>query len=256
MLHSIGTVARMAGISSRTLRHYDAIGLLTPADVSVNGYRWYGRAELRRLQRILLLRDLDLPLAQIAAVLTGEDDEAAALRAHLMLVTAERDRLERVAATIGRTLDDLQGRSRLPDEEFFRGLDEGRSRLSTTLRSRFGPGALEMMDTAAQRTARWTRADFERAAAEGRDLYDRLSRARRSGLAPTSDEALDLVAEHHDAVLALWPADGAAYHALADLTENDAQQRDLVGARDPDLPSWLAAAMRAYAVRRLDHPEA
>ena len=255
MRYSISTVATMAGVSARTLRHYDAIGLLAPAEVSANGYRWYGRGQLRRLQRILLLRDLDVPLPRIAAILAGEDDEVSALRQHLELVTAERDRLDRISATITRTLDDLEGRDRLPDEEFFRGLDEGRARLAATLQERFGGAAADAVRIATASTDRWTRSNHDRVVADGRELYARLSRARRSGLGPAAPEALDLVAEHHEGVRAMWPVDPAAYHALGDLIATDAQQREIVGADDGDLPRWLAAAVRAYAVRRLGFRE-
>lgn len=253
MQYSISQVATMAGVSARTLRHYDEIGLLAPAAVSTNGYRWYVRSQLRRLQRILLLRDLDVPLSRINAILAGDEDEAAALRQHLRLVTAERDRLERIAATISRTVDDLEGRHRLPDEEFFRGLDVGRARLAVTLQARFGEAAASTLQTAAARTAQWTRNDYDQAAADARELYGRLSRARRAGVRPTSRQALDIVAEHYEAVRAMWPVTSVAYHALAELIETDPQQRGAVGVHDPDLPPWLAAAIRAYAIDRLDY---
>lgn len=243
----------MAGVSARTLRHYDEIGLLAPATVSANGYRWYGRSQLRRLQRILLLRDLDVSLPQIHSILSGTDDEAAALRRHLLLVTEERDRLDRIASTITRTLDDLEGQDHLPDEEFFRGLDKGRAHLAATLQQRFGDAALATLETAATRTAHWSRSDYDQAALDGHELYARLSRARQSGLDPTSPPAMDLVAEHYEAVQTMWPADPAAYYALANLIETDPQQRHIVEATDRHLPHWLAAAIRAYATQRLNY---
>lgn len=253
MQYSISQVSKMAGISARTLRHYHEIGLLAPASVSANGYRWYGRSELRRLQRILLLRDLDVPLSDINAVLAGEDGEASALRRHLALITAERDRLDRVVSTIARTLNDIEGRHRLPDDEFFTGLVEGRAHLAATLRARFGDAATNHVEDAAERTAHWTRDDYDQAAADGRELYSRLSRAREAGVHPASPEGLDLVSEHYEGVQALWPADPAAYYALAELLESDPQQRDMVGTDDPELPAWLAAAIRAFATRRLGY---
>lgn len=251
MRYSIGQVATMSGVSARTLRHYDEIGLLAPDDVSANGYRWYGRAQLRRLQRILLLRDLEVPLRQITAILAGEDDEIVALRRHLQLVTAERDRLDAVAGTIRRTLDDLDGGRRMPDEEFFRGLEHGRALLAATLQERFGEAATDALPTADAWPVHWTRDDFDEAAEHARDLYRRMSRARRAQVESTSSAALDLVTEHYEAVRATWPASPAAYHGLADLIESDPAQRAAVGVEDPELPGWLAAAVRAYAVRRL-----
>lgn len=182
-----------------------------------------------------------------------EDDEAAALRRHLMLITAERDRLDRIAATIVRSLNDLEGDDRLPDEDFFRGLDEGRAQLAATLQERFGNAATGSLELAAARTAEWTRSDYDQAAADGRELYARLSRAHQSGVDPTSPQALDNVAEHYETIHATWPASPAAYHALADLIETDPRQRTVVGTDDPDLPPWLATAIRAYAIHRLGH---
>ena len=77
---SIQQIAKLAGTTSRTLRHYDELGLLTPSGVGANGYRRYDAAALVRLQRILLLRELGLGLEQIAEVLRRSEAEVAALR--------------------------------------------------------------------------------------------------------------------------------------------------------------------------------
>src|SRR3546814_1303554 len=82
-MRTVRQVARAAGISVRTLHHYDAIGLLKPGHVGANGYRYYGKEELLRLQQILFYRELGLPLAEIAAVLDDPAfDPLAALREH------------------------------------------------------------------------------------------------------------------------------------------------------------------------------
>ncbi|WP_433178707.1 MerR family transcriptional regulator [Actinoallomurus sp. CA-150999] len=251
MRYSISRVARMAGISSRTLRHYHDIGLLLPAHVSANGYRWYGRGELLRLQRIMLLRELGLPLSDIAAALDGDTDELTALRKHREQLAAERDRITRVLDTVDRTIAGLSGERLLHDEEFFTGLAEAKDRLRQDLRVRYGTAAESHIADAEHATRHWTRADYENAAEQGKRLYTRMSRARRRGAPPDAPEALDLAAEHYQSVRALWPADAAAYHALADLITDNPEQRAIVAAVDPDLPPWLAEAVRAYAVQRL-----
>ena len=80
---SIQQVARLTGTTSRTLRHYHRIGLLVPSRVGDNGYRWYDDDALVRLQRILLLRETGMGLAEIGRVLDRETDEVTALRRHL-----------------------------------------------------------------------------------------------------------------------------------------------------------------------------
>lgn len=99
MRYSISQLATMAGISARTLRHYDAIGLLAPAEIGANGYRWYGREQLLRLQRILLLREVGVPLGQIGQVIDGQVNEITALRAQREQILAEQHRLGTVIET-------------------------------------------------------------------------------------------------------------------------------------------------------------
>lgn len=95
---SIQEIARLAGTTSRTLRHYDDIGLLPPSRIAHNGYRHYDGQALVRLQRILLLRELGLGLPQIAEVLgaasvgEGAGSEATALETHLALLREEQTR--------------------------------------------------------------------------------------------------------------------------------------------------------------------
>lgn len=108
MAWSITDVARMSGVTSRTLRHYDEIGLLVPAHIGSNGHRYYEEAGLLRLQQLLLLRELGLGLREIAAVLESQVDQVAALREHHRRLLAERRRLDVLAATVGRTIAELE----------------------------------------------------------------------------------------------------------------------------------------------------
>ncbi|GAB2863474.1 MerR family transcriptional regulator [Nocardioides pacificus] len=253
MEHSISEVARLAGVSARTLRHYDDLGLLPPAKTSANGYRWYERPQLLRLQRILLLRELRVPLAQVGEIFDGETDEHTALQHHREQLLAERDRLDRIIDTVDRTMADLAGEQPVSDKDFFMGLAEGKARLHKALVDRYGAAVDSYFDAAQEATDGWAREDHERAAANGRRLLTQMSIARTRGVAPDGDEALDLVAEHHQEVVALWPADPAAYHALGDLLVDNPDQRALVADVDPQLPAWLAVAIKTYAVRRLGH---
>lgn len=102
---TIQQVARSAGVTSRTLRHYDGIGLLSPSRVGDNGYRYYSPDAVARLQRILLLRDLGLGLPDIAGVLAEEKDEEAALSRHIALLEAERARLDHRIQAVRHTLE-------------------------------------------------------------------------------------------------------------------------------------------------------
>jgi len=123
---SIQEVARLAGTTSRTLRHYDDIGLLPPSRTGGNGYRYYDESALTRLQRILLLRELGLGLPAIADVLAGQTDDARALRGHLEWLRREQTRLDRQVASVETTIRTMEGGEQLMAENMFDGFDHTR----------------------------------------------------------------------------------------------------------------------------------
>ncbi|MFF7357349.1 MerR family transcriptional regulator [Streptomyces filipinensis] len=104
----IAEVARMSGVTARTLRHYDEIGLLPPARIGANGHRYYGEHQLLQLQQILVLRALGVGLPEIGRVLAEQVDEVEALRGHHRRLLAERDRLDALAAAVSRTMAELE----------------------------------------------------------------------------------------------------------------------------------------------------
>ncbi|MCG2796941.1 MAG: MerR family transcriptional regulator [Cellulomonas sp.] len=120
---SIQQVAKASGTTSRTLRHYDAIGLLTPSRTDTGGRRWYDDDALVRLQQILLLRGLGLPLGQIGQVLDDQVDELGALRGHLGRLQAEQGRLARQAAAVERTITARARGAQMDTETMFDGFD-------------------------------------------------------------------------------------------------------------------------------------
>jgi DNA-binding transcriptional MerR regulator len=126
MAWSIAEVARMAKVTSRTLRHYHEIGLLPPAWTGPNGYRYYEREQLLRLQEILVLRQLGLGLDTIAEIVQDGRDRVAALRAHHTALLAERDRFHRLADTVANTIRELEGADTVANvsvEHWFTGFD-------------------------------------------------------------------------------------------------------------------------------------
>ncbi|MBN8423899.1 MerR family transcriptional regulator [Microbacterium esteraromaticum] len=104
---TVNELAQRAGISGRTLRHYHQIDLLTPDRIGSNGYRYYGPHAVARLQRILMLRETGMPLADIAATLaasTGPEAEVAALESHLAQLSRERESLDRRIRAVEHTV--------------------------------------------------------------------------------------------------------------------------------------------------------
>lgn len=94
MNYSIGEMAKMSGVSIRTLHYYDEIGLLKPAKISDTGYRFYNNDSIEKLQQILLFKELQFPLEEIKEIIDNPDyDKTRALAMHKELLTLKRNRL-------------------------------------------------------------------------------------------------------------------------------------------------------------------
>ena len=122
---TVKQLSSLAGVTPRTLRYYDRIGLLKPEAVGANGYRRYGKESIMRLQQILFFRELDIPLNMIRDLVTRPDfDVVRALQAHRASLQERSKRLGKLIHTIDRTVDHLEGKATMKNEEFFEGWTE------------------------------------------------------------------------------------------------------------------------------------
>jgi DNA-binding transcriptional MerR regulator len=195
MQWSIQEIARLTGVTSRTLRHYDAVGLLPAVRTTASGPRRYDRTGLVRLQRILLLRDLGLGLGEIAEVLDAGQDEAEALRTHLVSLRAEQDRLARQIASVERTVATLERDPEAKEDIMAKDMLDGfdHTQYEQEVTERWGRDAYAKSDA-------WWRGLGEdgqqqwkaRAEALGKAWTD----AAAAGLDPASDEAQAIASRH------------------------------------------------------------
>jgi DNA-binding transcriptional MerR regulator len=188
---SIQDIARIAGTTSRTLRHYDDIGLLKPSRVGDNGYRYYDRDSLVRLQRILLLRELGLGLDAVGRVLSDRRDAGPALRDHLAWLRAERERLARQIASVESTIHAVEEGGEIVAEDMFDGFDH--TQYKEEVEQRWGKDAYAASD-------RWWRGktpvERQEWQARQRQLADDWQEAASRGIAADSDEAQALARRH------------------------------------------------------------
>jgi DNA-binding transcriptional MerR regulator len=188
---SIQDVARMAGTTSRTLRHYDDIGLLKPSRVGSNGYRYYDGAALLQLQRILLLRELGLGLPAIAEVFHQQTDAVKALTRHLGWLRQEQERLSRQIMSVRKTIETIEGGGELMADKMFDGFDH--AQYKDEVEERWGKDAYAKSDA-------WWRGMGEAEKREWKSRSELLGKdwlaAAASGVAPDSPEAQDLARRH------------------------------------------------------------
>jgi MerR family transcriptional regulator, thiopeptide resistance regulator len=251
MVWTIVEVARASGVTSRTLRHYDAIGLLRPASIGGNGYREYGQEELLRLQQILVLRELGLPLEEIREVLDAQRDRVAALRAHHDRLVAERDRLTVVAATVARTIADLEkdeGSTAMTinrPENLFEGFDH--RRYAEEARERWPQEAASSERYAAGMSAEET-AERQR---EWTAQMVRMADLRAAGAAPPDERVQAEIQAVYDGILPMWTPNAAAFKGLGAMYVDDARFTATFDQVSPGLAGFYRDAMEVFADSRL-----
>jgi len=189
---SIQQIARLAGTTSRTLRHYDEIGVVPPSRIGSNGYRYYNEQALVRLQRVLLLRELGLGLPQIADILTQECEEASALTTHLSLLRQEQDRLARQIAAVEHTINALEGREKLMAETMFDGFDHTQHK--DEVEQRWGKDAYARSDAWYRGMSEDERQNWRTQAEQLR--LDWIAAAEADAITPDSPEAQELAHRH------------------------------------------------------------
>ena len=181
----------MAGTTSRTLRHYDNIGLLKPSRVGSNGYRYYDGGALLQLQRILLLRELGLGLPAIAEVFHQQADAVRALVRHLEWLQQEQERLSRQIQSVRQTIATVEGGGELMAEKMFDGFDH--TQYKDEVEERWGKDAYAKGDAWWQGMGDGEKQEWKaRAEQLGKDWLA----AAGSGTAPNSPEAQDLARRH------------------------------------------------------------
>ncbi len=244
-VYTIGQVAKMAGVTVRTLHHYDQIGLLVPAARSGSGYRLYRERDLVRLQQILFYRELGLPLEQVREILDDpEFDPLEALREHRRALQARSDRLAQLLRTIDKTVRRLtEDAMSLTDEELYAGFaPETIERYKREARERYDP---ELVAESERRVRKMSREQWEAVRAEGDQVTRGL--AALMDRAPDDPEVQQLVARHHAWIENFYPCSAEVFRGLGQLYMSHPEFRATYDRYRSDLADFLGAAMAHYA---------
>lgn len=253
--YTVKQLARTAGVSVRTLHHYDRLGLLAPSIRTGAGYRLYGAAELLRLQQILFYKELDLSLQEIGDILDNADfDVLQALESHKTALLEKQERLNTLLMTIDKTIASLkEGKTMLTVEELYEGFPKDKAgAIRQEAMEKYGK---ETVLASEQQLQQLSRPAFEQLKAQGEDITRRL--LSLMGQEPSCKAVQDVIAEHYAHIRAWWgpsapqcpPAD--AYRGLAQLYINDERFTMQDGKPNPAYATFVSRAMIHYADTKL-----
>lgn len=255
MAWSIAQVARMSKVTSRTLRHYDEIGLLPPAWVGANGYRYYEQEQLLRLQQILVMRELGVGLDAITEIVHQGRDQVEVLRMHRSWLLAERDRFQRLADTVSRTIGELEGGENMNEKKsmdhWFEGFDDParQEALQEEARQRWGA---EHVDAANAKVKDKSKQWWQEQGKQWAEQLDTLVGLIDAGHDPADAEVQAVIEGHYRWISGTWTPNRESYTGLGDLYADDPRFRANFDRTDPRLAEFLRAAMAEYARTRLD----
>ena len=248
---NVGEVAALAGVTVRTLHHYDRIGLLSPSGRTAAGYRQYGPGDLDRLHQVLLYRELGFPLEEVATLLDdpSADPEAHLRRQHALL----RDRLERTSAMVAAVEKEMEARamgiSLTPEERFEVFGEHDPARYEAEVEERWGE--TDAYAQSKRKTSAYSKDDWVRIKAEGADLEARFAAAMRDGIPPDAAPAMDLAEEHRQSITRNYYDCPPEMHAgLGRMYVEDERFTARYEEIAPGLAQYVSTAVQANAARQ------
>lgn len=252
--YSVKQIARLAGVSVRTLHLYDQVGLLKPAVRTRAGYRQYGQEELLKLQQILFYRELDMPLKEIAVILNDPGfDLIRALAGHKAALQARRNRLNTLLKTIDKTITNLKNKTMNNAEELYEGMPkEQAAAWRKEAIDKWGEDTVLRSETA---LLEMEKLDLERLKAEQKDIAQQLRLLANK--APESIEVQEQIARHYANIRDFWgvtdPTDLRAetYKGLAELYVTDERYTATDGKTDPEFATFMRTGMLYFAEHKL-----
>jgi DNA-binding transcriptional MerR regulator len=245
---TVRQLAKLAGVSVRTLHHYDQIKLLRPSARTDAGYRLYGDADALRLQQILFYRELDVPLAEIQVILDRPGfDQVEALRDHRRMLTERAERLARLLRTVDRTIAKLTGEDTMPltDEDIYEGFSpEERAKLKgyeAEAADHWGELAAE----SGRRVRQMTKAQWQAIQQEGGAVTQRMAELMGRPVGDADIQAA--IARQHAWIENFYPCPAEIFRGLGQMYVDDPRFAANYEKVKPGLAVFMRDAMMYYA---------
>ncbi|MCA1012440.1 MerR family transcriptional regulator [Halobacillus halophilus] len=251
-MYKVKEVARLAGISVRTLHHYHEIGLLSPSEVKSNGYRYYSEKEITRLQQILFFREMDFSLAKIKKILDDPDfDQEKALRRHKKILLEKSRRLERIILSVDQTLQSLKGGNQMTNHERFQPFDKSQieqqqKMYEQEVKERWGD--TEAYQESKRRTKAYSEEDWKTIQEEGAEIDRQIIGRMEQG--PDDLDVQRLIGEKRKHISKyFYDCQLEIFRGLADMYVSDPRFTKNINQLQPGYAEFLQKAMHIYCNR-------
>lgn len=249
MEYTVQKLSQIAGVSTRTLRYYDEIGILKPARVNSSGYRIYGQTEVDRLQNILFYRELGVELEQIKAIIEAPSfDRVKALKEHRVKLLEKREQLEQLISNVNKTIDSTEGRIGMTDQEKFEGfkkkvIEDNEAKYGKEAREKYGDKAV---DASNQKIKGMTQEQFDEVNRLREEVNETLYAAFKTG-DPAGELAQKAADLHRRWLCYYWESYSKEAHAgVAQMYVDDPRFTAYYDEKQPGAAAFLRNAIFIY----------
>ncbi len=249
MEYTVQKLGSLAGVSTRTLRYYDEIGILKPARINSSGYRIYGQAEVNRLQQILFYRELGVSLDNIKDIVTAPSfDGANALKVHREKLLEKRQQLDLLIANVDKTIALTEGRITMSDKEKFEGfkqkmIDENEKKYGKEIREKYGKDTVEKSNA---KLKNMTQEQFDEVTSLADQVQVTLAQAFETG-DPAGELAQKAADLHKQWLTYYWKEYSKEAHAgLAQMYVDDERFTAYYDKEKPGTAEFLRDAIHIY----------
>ncbi|MBN2282218.1 MAG: MerR family transcriptional regulator [Candidatus Marinimicrobia bacterium] len=249
--YSVKKLSKQAGVSIRTLHHYDDIGLLKPAVRTEAGYRMYGDKEMLKLQQILFFKELEFPLTEIQKILnSGEFETLEALAHHKKVLKAKQKRISTLISTIDQTLEKLKKGENMKIDELYKGFSRQEAEgLRQEALKKWG----EKVTHSEEHLTSLGKEKVNRLQTEFKALWMKLSQMTK--MDPTSEPVQHEIEYHYKMVQQFWgprnPVTREAYIGLGEMYVHDDRYTSVEGRNNPEMGAFLNRAVKYFAEHSL-----
>lgn len=249
MEYTVQKLGKLAGVSTRTLRYYDEIGILKPARINSSGYRVYGQGEVDRLQQILFYRELGVSLDRIKKIITSPSfDGTQALREHREKLLEKRKQLDVLIANVDRTIQLSEGRIHMSDQEKFEGfkkkmIENNEKEYGEEIRKKYGNGTVDQSNA---KLMNMTEEQYEEVTKLEKLVKETLAEAFATG-DPANDIAQKAADLHRQWLSYYWKDYSKEAHVgLAQMYVADERFTAYYDEEQPGMAEFLKNAIQIY----------
>lgn len=252
MHYTVSKLAKLSGVTVRTLRFYDEVGLLSPAYVAENGYRYYSEAQLLLLQQILFFREIGFELKNIKEILkqTGFD-KVESLRLHKKVLYEKIGRMKQLVDTISTTITYLEDRQAMDEKDIFTGFDTAKQNMyEEMLYKRYGQKIESHMKQSRQKTKDWVMQDWQKSGEDFDAICSDLAELIKQQKSMDSQEVQAIIKRHYQWLQAFWIPCKDSYIGLGQgYCEKEWNER--FKKYGPHFAEHLAEGMKIFAEKNL-----